>query len=67
VAAIALAEPRCMSAKTFVDTNILIYAHDLDNRSKHDLARDSLRDLWNDGTGVLSPQILQDFYVNVTR
>ncbi len=56
-----------MSDKTFVDTNILVYAHDLDDRSKHGRARDVLRELWNDGTGLLSPQVLQEFYVNVTR
>lgn len=56
-----------MSAKTFVDTNVLVYAHDVDDLSKRDLARDALRELWNDGTGVLSPQVLQEFYVNVTR
>jgi predicted nucleic acid-binding protein len=56
-----------MTGKTFVDTNILVYAHDVDDLSKHDLARDALRKLWNDGTGVLSPQVLQEFYVNVTR
>jgi predicted nucleic acid-binding protein len=56
-----------MSDRTFVDTNILVYAHDVDDRSKHALARDALRALWNDGTGVLSPQVLQEFYVNVTR
>jgi predicted nucleic acid-binding protein len=56
-----------MSAKTFVDTNILVYAHDVDDRSKHELARAALRELWNDGAGILSPQVLQEFYVNVTR
>ena len=56
-----------MSDKTFVDTNVLIYAHDVDTRSKRETARASLRELWNAGTGVLSPQVLQEFYVNVTR
>jgi predicted nucleic acid-binding protein len=56
-----------MSARTFVDTNILVYAHDVDERSKHDRARSALRELWNDGTGVVSPQVLQEFYVSVTR
>jgi predicted nucleic acid-binding protein len=56
-----------MSDKTFIDTNILVYAHDLDDRSKHECARNALRELWNDGTGLLSPQVLQEFYVNVTR
>lgn len=56
-----------MSVKTFVDTNVLVYAHDVDDLSKHDLAKDALRELWNDGTGLLSPQVLQEFYINVTR
>jgi predicted nucleic acid-binding protein len=56
-----------MSAKTFIDTNILVYAHDIDDRSKHELARDALRELWHEGTGLLSPQVLQEFYVTVTR
>ena len=56
-----------MTDKTFVDTNILVYAHDTDDRSKHVAAGDALRCLWDDGTGVLSPQVLQEFYVSVTR
>ncbi len=56
-----------MSAKTFVDTNILVYSHDRDDRPKHEIARAELRALWNDGTGVVSPQVLQEFYVTVTR
>jgi predicted nucleic acid-binding protein len=56
-----------MSDKTFVDTNVLIYAHDVDAKAKHETARIVLRDLWSQRTGVLSMQILQEFYVNVTR
>ena len=56
-----------MSDKTFVDTNILIYAHDVDAKGKHDVARSILRELWSERTGVLSLQVLQEFYVNVTR
>jgi predicted nucleic acid-binding protein len=56
-----------MSDKTFIDTNILVYAHDVDARSKHEIARDALRQLWNNAAGVLSPQVLQEFYVNATR
>lgn len=53
--------------KTFVDTNILIYAHDVDAGEKHRLAKEVLQTLWLDRTGVLSPQVLQEFYVNVRR
>jgi predicted nucleic acid-binding protein len=56
-----------MSAKTFVDTNVLIYAHDVDARNKHDVANRVLRELWSQRSGVLSMQVLQEFYVNVTR
>ena len=56
-----------MDDKTFVDTNILIYAHDVDAGAKHDVAKSVLRELWTQRTGVLSVQVLQEFYVNVTR
>jgi predicted nucleic acid-binding protein len=56
-----------MSDKTFVDTNILIYAHDVDAKAKHDVAKRVLRELWEHRTGLLSMQVLQEFYVNVTR
>ena len=36
-----------MSDKVFVDTNILIYAHDADAKSKNDLAKRALSELWN--------------------
>lgn len=56
-----------MSVKTFVDTNILIYAHDSQARDKHEVAKRVLGELWKSRTGVLSMQVLQEFYVNATR
>jgi len=56
-----------MSGKTFVDTSILLYAYDLDEGSKHRIARDLLSDLMMSRRGSLSPQVLQEFYVNATR
>jgi predicted nucleic acid-binding protein len=52
---------------SFVDTNVLVYAEDRDAKAKHEGARDLLVKLWDDRTGVLSVQVLQEFYVNVTR
>jgi predicted nucleic acid-binding protein len=52
---------------SFVDTNVLIYAEDLDAEDKHEIARDLVVDLWTRQDGVLSVQVLQEFYVNVTR
>ena len=51
----------------FVDANILVYAEDRDAGSKHDIARDLIADLWRSGEGVLSVQVLQEFFVVVTR
>jgi predicted nucleic acid-binding protein len=56
-----------MSARKFVDTNVLIYAHDVDAGAKHQVAKNVLRELWSQRSGVLSMQVLQEFYVNVTR
>jgi predicted nucleic acid-binding protein len=55
-----------MSAVVFVDSNILIYAHDLDAGVKRERAVAKLRELWDSGTGRLSIQVLQEFYVNAT-
>jgi predicted nucleic acid-binding protein len=56
-----------MNARTFVDSNILIYAHDLDAGEKRAIAARRLSELWNSRSGVVSPQVPQEFYVNVTR
>lgn len=56
-----------MSGKTFVDTNILIYAYDIDSGRKNEIANAKLRELWEERAGILSVQVLQEFYVNVTR
>jgi predicted nucleic acid-binding protein len=56
-----------MSAKTFVDTNILVYAHDLDAGRKQQIAQDLLLDLRQTRLGVLSMQVLQEFYSTATR
>jgi predicted nucleic acid-binding protein len=56
-----------MNDKTFVDTNVLIYAHDVDAKEKHETAKRVLQELWSERTGLLSMQVLQEFYVNVTR
>ena len=52
---------------SFVDTNVLVYAEDRDAGHKHDIARDLVLGLWNDRTGVLSVQVLQELFVTLTR
>jgi len=56
-----------MSDKCFVDTNILVYAHDRTAGEKHSRSREVLRQLWESGQGVLSTQVLQEFCINVRR
>ncbi len=56
-----------MSARAFVDTNILVYAHDSGAGSRYEMAKALVKDLWQGRNGVLSTQVLQEFYVNVRR
>lgn len=56
-----------MSDKIFVDTNILVYAHDLSAGDRHAKASAVIEGLWEEETGILSTQVLQEFYVTVTR
>ena len=51
----------------FVDANILVYVEDRDAGHKHTIARNLVADLWRSGEGVLSIQVLQEFFVIVTR
>ena len=51
----------------FVDTNILVYAEDRDAGPKREQALDLLLDCWKSGDGVVSVQVLKEFYVTVTR
>ena len=53
--------------KVFLDTNILVYAYDVSSGKKHDIARNIVADLWNLRTGVLSIQVLQEFFITVTK
>lgn len=65
-----LIETNCMNAPEglqFVDTNILVYAHDSSAGCKQTEARELLRSLWQSGDGCISIQVLQEFYVTVTR
>jgi predicted nucleic acid-binding protein len=56
-----------MNAKVFIDTNVLVYAYDIDAGRKQQTAQHVLLNLWQQRTGALSMQVLQEFYVNVTR
>jgi predicted nucleic acid-binding protein len=48
------------------DTNILVYAYDRTAGSKFDRSRELMENLWDTGEGVVSTQVLEEFYVTVT-
>ena len=56
-----------MNASCFVDTNILVYAYDRHAGDKHARAKELIETLWENKTGVVSTQVLQEFYVNIRR
>lgn len=51
----------------FVDTNVLVYAHNRRDDRRHPIARDLLIRLTEDGTGAVSIQVLQEWVNVVTR
>ena len=56
-----------MSDKAFLDTNILVYAHEPGTGIKHERARAIIEKLWETGGGVLSTQVLQELCVSLRR
>lgn len=56
-----------MNVKTFVDTNIVVYGHDRSSGEKYKISRDILRELWKKRNGILSTQVLQEFFYIATK
>jgi predicted nucleic acid-binding protein len=56
-----------MSARAFVDTNVLVYAHDSGSAARHDRAKALVSRLWHERSGVISTQVLQELYVNLRK
>ena len=56
-----------MNAREFLDTNVLIYAHDARDPRKRTCARKLIRRLMRERRGVLSLQVLQEFFAAATR
>ena len=55
-----------MTGKVFIDTNILVYAYDLSEPDKQEKALSYLDQLISLDQGVISAQVLSEFYVTVT-
>jgi predicted nucleic acid-binding protein len=56
-----------MIAACFVDTNILVYARDSRHRQKQQRAAELIKQLWVDRAGRTSVQVLNEYYVTLTR
>jgi predicted nucleic acid-binding protein len=56
-----------MSGKCFVDTDILVYAHDRSAGVKHLRAQMLLESLWDSGWGVVSTQVLDEMCIHFCR
>jgi predicted nucleic acid-binding protein len=56
-----------MTEKIFVDSNVLAYARDASEREKQPRAIEWMEHLWRSKAGRVSVQVLQEFYVTVTR
>jgi len=56
-----------MIGKYLVDTNILVYAYDRSEPEKQAKAAELLDTLARDGSGILSPQVLSEFFSVVTK
>jgi predicted nucleic acid-binding protein len=54
-------------ARSFIETNILVYADDAFDPRKQQLALDLVVDLRTRQEGVLSTQVLQEYFVTATR
>ncbi|MCB9685792.1 MAG: PIN domain-containing protein [Alphaproteobacteria bacterium] len=56
-----------MSGRVFLDTNVLVYLHDSDAPDKQRQARELVSELARERRAVVSTQVLQEFFVVVTR
>jgi predicted nucleic acid-binding protein len=56
-----------MTARVFVDTNVLLYARDGTERLKQPVAMSWLARLWTERSGRTSVQVLSEYYTNATR
>jgi predicted nucleic acid-binding protein len=56
-----------MNDKYFLDTNILVYAHDRSAGAKHIRAQQLVADIWRHGGGVISTQVMQELCINLRR
>ena len=56
-----------MAARSFLDTNVIVYTDDHDEPEKQARALDLVAELRRSGSGTVSTQVLQEYFVVATR
>ncbi|MBI5788194.1 MAG: PIN domain-containing protein [Candidatus Schekmanbacteria bacterium] len=56
-----------MTDRLFIDTNVLLYAYDRNAGRKHEIAKELIKKCWLQTSGVISIQVLCEFFVRATR
>jgi len=56
-----------MSDRVLIDTNIIVYAYDLDAGPKRIKAAEVLESLWDQRNGVLTTQVIAEFFITITQ
>ena len=54
-------------SKVFIDTNILVYSMDNYDKDKQEKCRDLIKTLLIDQLGVISTQVMQEFYITAIK
>ena len=56
-----------MPGRVFLDANVLVYAQDAGSAKKQQISREVIARLSSSADGVISTQVIQEFYVAATR
>jgi len=56
-----------LAERVFIDTTVLLYADDLDAGDKRGKAQGILRQVYIEGNGAVSTQVLEEFFVASSR
>lgn len=56
-----------MKDRCFLDTNILVYAHDITDKRKRKICQNLIYEAIRQDNGAISVQVLNEFIVTVTR
>lgn len=60
-------ETKSMPARKFIGTNVLVYTDDHDAPAKQQRALETIETVRLEGSGVVSTQVLQEYFVTATR